>query len=398
MTSTIVCIAAGYTTKLEGWVDGQDYLVYLPMGENLTIHAERGIMPCELTASMLHFCPPQVKGTWKGTISDGLPPITLDIREVHTWMSILFSPGELRVYDSQGHVTGLVNGEMRVGIPDSIYDQENKAVKVFSPSGPLDLKIVGTNEGDYGLLVTSFENGNYTTFAADDIPILPNAIHDYTVAPGATSQGEMAVNVGMDFNGDGIAEQILSQVTALQGGKTDPGDYTVDLKAQTDTVVEKSGSGTPNITIAKLLDNPGAPFTGDIRKYIDVYMPDTAGVDQIEVRLYYTNAEVAGFDESSLRLYWWNGSTWTQCSDSRVNTSENYIWAKIRPDTTPALSDLTGTPFGGGGGPPAFSVASYDTNHNGIISKDEALKAVQDYFNLIITKAQVLEVVAAYFR
>jgi hypothetical protein len=46
---------------------------------------------------------------------------------------------------------------------------------------------------------------------------------------------------------------------------------------------------------------------------------------------------------------------------------------------------------------PAFSVWAYDTNHDGIISKGEALKAVEDYFNLIITKAQVLEVVAAYF-
>jgi hypothetical protein len=45
-----------------------------------------------------------------------------------------------------------------------------------------------------------------------------------------------------------------------------------------------------------------------------------------------------------------------------------------------------------------FSVASYDTNHDGIISKGEALKAVEDYFNLNITKAQVLEVVAAYFN
>jgi hypothetical protein len=43
-------------------------------------------------------------------------------------------------------------------------------------------------------------------------------------------------------------------------------------------------------------------------------------------------------------------------------------------------------------------VASYDTNHNGIISKGEALKAVQDYFNGIITKGQVLQVVVAYFN
>ena len=48
-------------------------------------------------------------------------------------------------------------------------------------------------------------------------------------------------------------------------------------------------------------------------------------------------------------LYWWDGSAWVPCSDTGVNTRENYIWAKIRADTTPSLSDLKGTPFGAAG-------------------------------------------------
>jgi parallel beta-helix repeat protein len=43
----------------------------------------------------------------------------------------LFSVGELRIYDSQGRVTGLINGEVKEEIPNSIYDVENEAVVIF---------------------------------------------------------------------------------------------------------------------------------------------------------------------------------------------------------------------------------------------------------------------------
>ena len=48
-------------------------------------------------------------------------------------------------------------------------------------------------------------------------------------------------------------------------------------------------------------------------------------------------------------LYWWDGSRWVPCSDTGVNIYENYIWARIRGDTTPRLADLTGAPFGAAG-------------------------------------------------
>jgi hypothetical protein len=89
-----------------------------------------------------------------------------------------------------------------------------------------------------------------------------------------------------------------------------------------------------------------------LHKYIDVYSPDTTEVTEVEIRLYYTDAEVKDFDQESLRLFSWNGTAWVQCSDSRVNTTSTngysgYIWAEIRGDTTPTLAQLTGTPFGG---------------------------------------------------
>ena len=61
------------------------------------------------------------------------------------------------------------------------------------------------------------------------------------------------------------------------------------------------------------------------------------------------SVEVVEFNEQSLKLRWWNGSSWVTCSDSGVDTSDNYVWAKIGSDTTPTLIQLTETPFGAGG-------------------------------------------------
>ena len=138
-------------------------------------------------------------------------------------------------------------------------------------------------------------------------------------------------------------------------------DDTVDATEEADTEVEVDGTAT--VTVARYEDNPGGDDPTDFNaldKYIDVYVPDTSEVTEIEIRLYYTDAEVeaAGVDEESLRLLWWDGAEWSECSpDSGVNTASinsysGYMWAKIRATgTTPSLEDLQGTEFGGYGHP-----------------------------------------------
>ena len=136
---------------------------------------------------------------------------------------------------------------------------------------------------------------------------------------------------------------------------TNSGTVNARAKAATEVVV----TGNATVTVFRYPANPGGdpPSNfGSLGKYIDVYVPDTSQVTQIEIRLYYTDAEVdeAGIDEESLRLSWWNGAAWVQCSDSGVNTTSiygysGYMWAKIRTDTTPKLEQLAGTPFGGYG-------------------------------------------------
>ncbi len=131
-------------------------------------------------------------------------------------------------------------------------------------------------------------------------------------------------------------------------------DDTIDAKDEADTEVAVNGTAT--VTVARYADNPGgdAPrcFTS-LDKYIDVYVPDTGEVTDLEIRLYYADAELtaAGISEESLRLFSWNGTTWVQCSDRGVKTDSNYMWARIGNNTTPTLAQLTGTPFGGYGLP-----------------------------------------------
>jgi hypothetical protein len=138
-------------------------------------------------------------------------------------------------------------------------------------------------------------------------------------------------------------------------------DGTVDARDEADTEVEVDGTAT--VTVAGYEDNPGGPpptSFSSLDKYIDVYVPDTTEATELEIRLYYTDAELtaANISEESLRLFWWDGCKWVACSDSGVNTASTngysgYMWAKVRNDTTPPLNQLQGTAWGGYGHPSA---------------------------------------------
>jgi 3D (Asp-Asp-Asp) domain-containing protein len=127
----------------------------------------------------------------------------------------LKSPGELRVYDSQGNVTGVVNGEVKVEIPDSSYDYVDNAVTLVFPTDSYRYLIVGTGEGLYGLTLTSVAEQEIITFAAADIPTTANATHQYTVDWIALSQGEEGVTVEVDSDGDGVFEHTFASDSEL---------------------------------------------------------------------------------------------------------------------------------------------------------------------------------------
>lgn len=130
----------------------------------------------------------------------------------------------------------------------------------------------------------------------------------------------------------GVATECLAGKTEYKG----KGSGTVSLPMSPDVAslsYEVTEAGTFILTRYK--SNPGdMPAKRTLSKYIQV---DSSIVDpeitwsEVELRVEYTDAEVsaAGIDESSLKMYTWDGTNWTVVSNSGVNTTDNYVWAKL---------------------------------------------------------------------
>ena len=157
----------------------------------------------------------------------GVPDLPMEAPDSD--LAHLCSPGELRVYDSQGRITGLVNGETKEEIPHSWY--YNGAVIVLSPSNFYRYEVVGTDEGKYGLTVASVKDGETTTFTATDIPTAPSAVHQYAIDWDALSKGEEGVTLQIDSDGDGTFEQTVATGNTLTPvGTTPPTDGALKSK------------------------------------------------------------------------------------------------------------------------------------------------------------------------
>jgi len=162
-----------------------------------------------------------------------------------------------------------------------------------------------------------------------------------------TIDDRYAAETTITMNGD---YSITATFTAVTDSKTETvtDGGTVNATDEADTEVEVTGNAT--VTVSKFADNPGGYSPSGFNsmdKYIDIYIPYTGEVTEVEIRLYYTDDEVpADIEEESLKLFWWDSDEWVECSNSGVNTVNNYIWAIITDSTTPSLDDLEGTPFG----------------------------------------------------
>lgn len=131
------------------------------------------------------------------------PHIPIDINDFD--LAHLCSPGELRVYDSQGRVTGLVNGEVKEEIPYSEYS--DSTIIILLPSDSYKYEVAGTDEGTFGLIVISVENEEVNDFTLTDVPTSASTVHQYTIDWDALSQGEKGVTMQVDADGDGTFEQ-----------------------------------------------------------------------------------------------------------------------------------------------------------------------------------------------
>jgi PKD repeat protein len=125
------------------------------------------------------------------------------------------SPVELRISDSQGRITGVVEGVELEEIPNSIYDNETKTAIIFLPSDYLRYEVVGTDTGTYILKIISIQIGQIINFTAINIPTSTTAIHQYTIDWDALAQGEEGVTVQIDSDGNGVFEHTFTSDNEL---------------------------------------------------------------------------------------------------------------------------------------------------------------------------------------
>lgn len=126
------------------------------------------------------------------------------------------------------------------------------------------------------------------------------------------------------------------------------GPFTLNTRSETSVVILKQGPGTPIFSVASFTENPKGEFRRkSLEKWFDLLFASTEGIDQVEIRVYYTADEVAArkLKEGSLRLFWWNGENWKVCSKTKVDKQSDYVWAELNLKTKPTPSDLTGTMF-----------------------------------------------------
>jgi hypothetical protein len=124
-----------------------------------------------------------------------------------------FSPIELRVFDLQGRVTGLVSGVVKAEIPESGYVDDT--VVIFSADSPYLYQSGGECSAAYGLQITFVKDENATDFFAADIPTSAMQIHNYTVDWAVLSPGGEGVTVKVDCEGDGDFEYAFTSDSEL---------------------------------------------------------------------------------------------------------------------------------------------------------------------------------------
>jgi len=170
----------------------------------ITLYYDAGITKFDSSSPVTHLKLEELKEMWElRDIIDLLNKI----------VGIIGSPCELRVYDSEGHVTGLVNGEIKEEIPGSAY--ANDSIILLHPNETYRYEVVGIDEGTYRLLIVHIESAVTSIFNATNIPMSHNAIHQYTINWDALAQGEKGVTVQIDNNGDGTFEKAFAAAGGL---------------------------------------------------------------------------------------------------------------------------------------------------------------------------------------
>jgi len=152
----------------------------------------------------------------------------------------------------------------------------------------------------------------------------------YAAANGQTYEGVTAVYVGYRAN---VTDLFVSRLAA--------GEAALSLDGST-LQVTKQGAGTPLITLARFAGNPQSsqPGGSELSPFVDVHLPDAAGVDSLAVEIACT-----AVCDSSAKVWWGDpvGGIWQQVTG--VTISGNTASFTLDGSSSPTLAQLGGTPF-----------------------------------------------------
>jgi hypothetical protein len=130
------------------------------------------------------------------------------------------SPGELSLEDLKGNIVGTVNGKVRNDLPFGIVNQEAKSVEVLMADNTdgYTYKVVGTDTGTYGLVITIKNGDQSVQFHAKGIPTHLGEVHIYSVDKQALLNNQSnAVTVKIDTKGTGKIDRIVRTGVLLDG-------------------------------------------------------------------------------------------------------------------------------------------------------------------------------------
>ncbi len=246
-----------------------------------------------------------------------------------------------------------------------------------------------------GNTITGSPNGIWIPDSSDEpnlenVHINHNNIYDNTNY-GILNEVSIAIDATLNFWGT-IEESVIQGMVSEQVDydpwfgqepkieETEPDDYTVDALDEADTIVEKTGVGTPTVSVAEFVENPETGFSNEAGKFYDVKIDSPEGVESLTLKFYYTDADLGGIEESTLSMKWHDGSSWITCTHQTLHTVSDvsgysgYIEILVTDSTYPSLSDMTGTPFGFEGEFPEV----YDELCDLSVSGDVIVEAAED--------------------
>lgn len=225
----------------------------------------------------------------------------------------------------------------------------------------------------------SFDMGTYEGWShawSDDGTIIADI--QYTVHVSGTATWVRApwlghgppYQVGMNLSINGTYSGTATGVDHLIAQSVSAGPGTVVLSGSHVAELHYTSSVGGTIVMAKQTSNPGGALPKrSLGKFVEVdsNIIPTDFSWPLELRIYYTDADIstAGIDESTLKMYRWDGSSWTQVSDSGRSSDGNgkYVWASLNSFSD---YDPMGDPPGGGGGGGAAGVPVFPNVYIGI--------------------------------